>query len=73
MPEHVFPRRGLSSWERSQVVPNLLWKFVGNEQGESAIEYGLLAAGISVAIVAVVAALGADLDTTVTTASDDLN
>lgn len=54
-------------------MPNLLWKFVGNEQGESAIEYGLLAAGISVAIVAVVAALGADLDTTVTTASDDLN
>jgi Flp pilus assembly pilin Flp len=44
-----------------------------NERAEGAIEYGLLAAGISVAIVSVVAALGAGIDATVATASDDLN
>ena len=48
---------------------NLLWSFVGNESGATAIEYGLLAAGISVAIIAVVAALGTNLNTTFSTVS----
>ena len=41
---------------------NLLWTFVANEQGATAIEYGLLAAGIAGAIISVVATLGTTLN-----------
>ena len=41
-------------------------------QGAAAIEYGLLAAGIAVAIIAVVAALGTNLNTTFSTVSTSL-
>jgi pilus assembly protein Flp/PilA len=51
---------------------NLLWTFLRDEQGATAIEYGLLAAGISVAIIATVAALGTSLNTTFTTVSTSL-
>jgi len=36
-------------------------KFVGDESGATAIEYGLIAAGISVAIITVVTQLGTTL------------
>jgi pilus assembly protein Flp/PilA len=39
-------------------------KFLGNESGATAIEYGLIAAGISVAIIVAVQALGTNLNTT---------
>lgn len=52
---------------------NLLWNFLADEQGVSAIEYGLLAAGIAVAIIATVAALGTNLNQTYTSVSDGLN
>ena len=42
----------------------MIWSLVNNEEGPSAIEYGLLAVGIAVAIVSVLAALGSNLDTT---------
>ena len=51
---------------------SLLWKFLDNEQGVTAIEYGLLAAGIAVAIIATVAALGTNLNTTFSTVSTSL-
>ncbi|HXQ84407.1 MAG TPA: Flp family type IVb pilin [Xanthobacteraceae bacterium] len=51
---------------------NLLWKFLTDEQGVTAIEYGLLAAGISVAIIATVAALGTNLNTTFSSVSGAL-
>ena len=38
--------------------------FLKNESGATAIEYGLIAAGISVAIIAVVKGLGTQLNTT---------
>jgi len=41
-----------------------LIQFVKNESGATAIEYGLIAAGISVAIISVVNALGTKLNTT---------
>ena len=41
-----------------------IMKFVRNESGATAIEYGLIAAGISVAIITVVSALGTTLDKT---------
>ena len=41
-------------------------RFAQDESGATAIEYGLIAAGISVAIIAVVASLGSSLNTTFT-------
>ncbi len=41
-------------------------KFLKDESGATAIEYGLIAAGISVAIIAVVQGLGSKLNTTFT-------
>jgi pilus assembly protein Flp/PilA len=48
-------------------MTNLLRKFAADEQGATAIEYGLIAAGIAVAIIAVVQGLGTNLNTTFTT------
>jgi pilus assembly protein Flp/PilA len=41
-----------------------LYAFLRNESGATAIEYGLIAAGISVAIIAVVQGLGSQLAVT---------
>ena len=41
-------------------------RFAQDESGATAIEYGLIAAGISVAIITVVASLGSSLNTTFT-------
>jgi pilus assembly protein Flp/PilA len=43
-------------------MKNLIVRFVKNESGATAIEYGLIAAGISVAIIAVVNGLGTQLN-----------
>jgi pilus assembly protein Flp/PilA len=43
-----------------------IMRFFRDEQGATAIEYGLIAAGISVAIIAVVQSLGSSLNTTFT-------
>jgi pilus assembly protein Flp/PilA len=51
---------------------NLVTRFVEDESGATAIEYGLIAAGISVAIIAVVNSLGSQLKTTFTTISTQL-
>lgn len=44
-------------------MKNLLARFVKDESGATAIEYGLIAAGISLAIIAVVNGLGSNLNT----------
>jgi pilus assembly protein Flp/PilA len=41
-----------------------LIRFLQNESGATAIEYGLIAAGIAVVIIAVVQGLGVNLNTT---------
>ena len=46
--------------------------FLKNESGATAIEYGLIAAGISVAIIAVVNGLGTQLNTTFSNVSSSL-
>ena len=46
--------------------------FLKNESGATAIEYGLIAAGISVAIIAVVNGLGTKLNDTFTSISTQL-
>jgi pilus assembly protein Flp/PilA len=47
-------------------MTTLVKRFVKDESGATAIEYGLIAAGISVAIIAVVQGLGSKLNTTFT-------
>lgn len=51
----------------------MLARFLSDETGATAIEYGLIAAGISVAIIATVAGLGSKLNTTFTSVSNALN
>ena len=43
-------------------VKNMIKKFWSDESGATAIEYGLIAAGISLAIIAVVNGLGTNLN-----------
>ena len=47
----------------------LVSRFVKDESGATAIEYGLIAAGIAVAIIATVQALGTNLNATFSTVS----
>ena len=47
-------------------------KFLHDEQGATAIEYGLIAAGIAVAIIAIVNTLGANLNNVFKSVSDAL-
>jgi pilus assembly protein Flp/PilA len=52
---------------------SLIACFLCDENGATAIEYGLIAAGISVAIIATVAGLGSKLNTTFTSVQNALN
>ena len=54
-------------------MKSLVSRFVKDKSGATAIEYGLIAAGISVAIIAVVKGLGTKLNTTFTSVSNALN
>jgi pilus assembly protein Flp/PilA len=47
-------------------------RFLQDESGATAIEYGLIAAGISIAIITVVNTLGSTLNTTFTSVKDSL-
>jgi pilus assembly protein Flp/PilA len=51
----------------------LVSRFMKDESGATAIEYGLIAAGISVAIIAVVQGLGTKLKSTFTSVQNSLN
>ncbi len=42
-------------------MKNLLKNFVADQSGATAIEYGLIAAGIAIAIIAAVQTLGTDI------------
>ncbi|HLN09254.1 MAG TPA: Flp family type IVb pilin [Xanthobacteraceae bacterium] len=53
-------------------MTNLLSRFVRDERGATAIEYGLIAAGISVAIIAAVQGVGTKLTSTFTSVSTAL-
>ena len=52
--------------DMKELSMSTLLRFVKEESGATAIEYGLIAAGISVAIIAVVQGLGSKLNTTFT-------
>jgi pilus assembly protein Flp/PilA len=53
-------------------MTKLILGFLKNESGATAIEYGLIAAGISVAIIAVVNGLGTQLNAKFTSISTQL-
>jgi pilus assembly protein Flp/PilA len=53
-------------------MKTLVTRFVKDESGATAIEYGLIAAGISVAIIAVVNGIGTTLNTKFTSISTQL-
>jgi pilus assembly protein Flp/PilA len=53
-------------------MTKLALRFLKDDAGATAIEYGLIAAGISVAIIAVVQGLGTKLNTTFSTVSSAL-
>jgi pilus assembly protein Flp/PilA len=53
-------------------MQKLLLVFLRDDEGATAIEYGLIAAGISVAIILAVQALGTNLNTTFTNVSNAL-
>jgi pilus assembly protein Flp/PilA len=53
-------------------MKNLIARFVKDESGATAIEYGLIAAGIAVAIITVVNGLGDKLSGTFNKVSTDL-
>jgi pilus assembly protein Flp/PilA len=51
---------------------SLFTRFASDESGATAIEYGLIAAGISVAIITAVMTLGTQLNSIFTTVSSQL-
>ncbi len=53
-------------------MKNLIARFVKDQSGATAIEYGLIAAGISLAIIAVVNGLGSSLNSKFTSISSSL-
>jgi pilus assembly protein Flp/PilA len=53
-------------------MTNLVKRFAADESGATAIEYGLIAAGISVAIITVVNSLGTQLKSTFSNISSQL-
>jgi pilus assembly protein Flp/PilA len=70
----------ISGWHNRSVKVNprgarrmsKIRSFLKNESGATAIEYGLIAAGISVAIIAVVNTIGTKLNTSFSSVSDQL-
>ena len=53
-------------------MKNLIARFMKDESGATAIEYGLIAAGISLAIIAVVNGLGTNLNAKFTSINNSL-
>jgi pilus assembly protein Flp/PilA len=53
-------------------MKSLVFRFLRDESGATAIEYGLIAAGIAVAIIAVVNTLGGQLSNTFSNVSTQL-
>lgn len=54
-------------------MKNLLKRFAADESGATAIEYGLIAAGIALAIITIVNGLGSSIRTTFTNLQAGLN
>jgi pilus assembly protein Flp/PilA len=68
----VTPARPARSVNWSYIMKKLAARFLKDESGATAIEYGLIAAGISLAIIAVVNGLGSTLNTKFSSISSSL-
>jgi pilus assembly protein Flp/PilA len=55
-----------------RIVKHMVRRFLRDEAGATAIEYGLIAAGVAVAIITVVNGLGSKLKTTFSSVSTAL-
>jgi pilus assembly protein Flp/PilA len=55
------------------VMNRLLETFLSNESGATAIEYGLIVVGISLAIIAAVSSVGTALNTTLSASATAVN
>jgi pilus assembly protein Flp/PilA len=58
--------------ETEAVLKSMIQKFWSDESGATAIEYGLIAAGIALAIITVVNSLGSTMNDKFTTISTNL-
>lgn len=56
----------------SRIIEKIAW-FVEDQDGVTAIEYGLIAALIAIGIIAALSTVGKDLKTVFTTIADDLD
>jgi pilus assembly protein Flp/PilA len=63
----TIPHRGGRRHSREHTMRRLVSSFAADESGATAIEYSLIAAGIALAIVAVINGLGTTLNTTFST------
>jgi pilus assembly protein Flp/PilA len=59
-------------YPKEAVLKRTLLNFFSDESGATAIEYGLIAAGIALAIIAVVNGLGSNLNNKFTSINDSL-
>jgi len=66
------PIRELPSQGQEHLMQKLLERFAKDESAATAIEYGLIAAGIAVAIIVAVQGIGTALNTTFTSVSTAL-
>ena len=63
---------GNSMKGKDNVVHTLIWTFVKDDRGATAIEYGLIAALIAVIIIAAVSTVGKNLSTTFSSVAGSL-
>jgi pilus assembly protein Flp/PilA len=63
---------GTASCNGSKALKRVFLKFLDDETGATAIEYGLIAAGISLAIIAAVNGLGTNLNGVFTSVNSSL-
>jgi pilus assembly protein Flp/PilA len=68
----LWPADGNGLKKGHQDMSIKLKRFLADESGATAIEYGLIAAGISVAIIALVQGVGSNLNNTFTSVSTAL-
>jgi pilus assembly protein Flp/PilA len=67
-----FPRGTTRSVQQREIQLKRISKFWSNESGATAIEYGLIAAGIALAIITIVNTLGTTLNTNFTSINTSL-
>jgi len=68
----IFPHNGIAAFNRWEFRMDKLRSLIHDESGATAIEYGLIAALISVAAIAAMTKVGTHLSTTFSTVASNL-